>query len=155
VLINPSFLYSDLIDYTWHYAGRFPKNLLDCPVLNKHCMCQNKGKWLGNSSVEQSYVQLISMRADYFAKNFAADDSQRVTIWSGGCDLCKDMYWTCDSFEWVGWMSDLQTVTAVTDALTMKSKVLDAGRFIAVQGAVRIAFDDKGKIQKIFNMGAL
>ncbi len=152
MIINPSFLYPDLAYATWRYAARFPKHMHSHPVLNIRCMCMTKDLPLSAIDampVEQMTVQLITMNVDFFQNKFAADDVQRVKVWTGKCALCKNIFWTCDSFAWAGWMTDLQAVTMLTGAVPLKHLVVDTGRYIVVQGDTRIWFDVKGKIKEV------
>lgn len=156
MIINPSFLYPDLVHATWVYGGRFSKQMLSHPYLNVHCACQSKDL-LANMFAkadepmpfDKMMVQIVTMKVDVFANKFAHDDHPRVSIWAGKCPKCNAIYWTCDSFEWAGWMTDLQTVTMLTGAVPLNHLVVDTARYIVIQGDTRIWFDLKGKIREV------
>jgi hypothetical protein len=49
-------------------------------------------------------------------REFLQNKEQVIGIWSGKCSECGVMYWTCDSFDWVRWLDDVETVSMILDA---------------------------------------
>ncbi len=157
MIINPSFLYPDLIYSPWVYAGRFSKKMMSLPSLNVICACQSQELFKHKSfsdvdeiTIEQMSVISVLMKVDVFCNKYAPDDIQRVQIWAGKCPKCDNIYWNCDSFEWAGWATDLQTVTMLTSAIPLNHMSSDTDRYLTVQGDTTIRFDKKGKIEEVY-----
>lgn len=115
MLLNPQALYK-AIEGDWHYIGE-PDDLTTQSI-HGNCVCN------------PDQLILVGERV--------TDGRDKCVIWQGQCHHCDRVYWTCDTWTWVSWLSDEQIVTMLPV------------RKLAVPGGVMIE-----RTTMVFNDGTL
>jgi hypothetical protein len=139
MLLNPSFLFPHLPPgikgYVW--IPWIPED--GRPHMQVRCgNCVSPPLFtLGPSDIS---LHNIIMKKDVFIKH----NDQKVSIWSGICEGCKQWHWACDNWKWASWLSDFQLMKMV---LPIRN-VSDFNFHIEVKPCV-VYFDQVGKIQGV------
>jgi hypothetical protein len=112
MMLNPSPLLGGTPAQGYVYHA-FEAGALDYPFLSVACL-HSRGPFTFAAGYQ---VQLVM---DFF-KHFDGEKTTAVRIGHGICGRCKLCHWTCDKFDWVSWLSDLQIVEMVLQAAKIKN----------------------------------
>ncbi len=144
MIINPRLLFPETDQYAkWEYIDYYYGH--QSYVIEMACDCKRKpicsfadmDKILQNDST-RTRVQLKP-------EQFSDKKKHTVIIYQGQCVECKTIYWTCDSLQWIGWLTDKQQLETILSAVPIRHILIDSWG-ILVQKDTPVRFTKQGGI---------
>ena len=157
MMINPRFLFPEFISSKWRFAGKVAGDPLPTLCARCDCLTPKKNYTQNLSSISEIMVTTVVMPIRRFVAGQHGAKSSQVFIWAGPCQHCKAVAWTCDSFDWVSWMSDRDVIMTVINATPIRhvsfgSEAKPHG--ISIHDGTDIHFEQNGDIHKILDWKA-
>lgn len=144
-MINPSVFFTDL---KCSAIKHIPKLFTDsyAPCIACDCNRPKISAWKPEDidAIDMPYRQVVLEPKTLMFKE------QGIVFWTGLC-VCETWYWHCKTWDWVGWMNDLQTCKMLLNTIPLQHILTEHNHGVAgisVHAGTRLFFEN-GKLTKI------
>lgn len=140
MIINPSALFQDVEAKRWSWIGIVP----EMPHWNIVCKCQRPPiTWQQPERIDISF-NTTELNVSQLKKG-----DKTIAFWTGKCNKCGTLYWACDDWEWVSWLSDLQTVQTTLDAMPVSHSRYDYHSGVVIEMLATTLYFHRGQLEKV------
>lgn len=144
-MINPSVFFTDLKCSAIKHIPKLPTDSY-VPWIICDCNAPKISAWKPeeNSPVDMAYRQVV------LEPKTLMFNEQGIVFWTGLCPGCKTWFWHSKTWDWVGWMNDLQTCKMLLNTIPLQH-ILSEGRGVAgisIHAGTRLFFE-YGKLTNI------
>lgn len=142
-MINPSVFFPDRPSGPIKHIPKIPSESRH-PCVACNCLIPK----IGASAKPDPVDCVISLEAKTLIHK-----EQAVVFWTGTCPACKTWFWHSTTWDWVGWMNDLETCKMLLNAIPFQHILSEHAKGVAgitIHAGTRLYFEN-GKLKRISN----